>query len=294
MMTMMTMITIITAVVLAVEINAWPMRMARTTVSEMRMADLASSASGYAYNQRGGLPVSYVRYTNHGSGRYYGAPAPVYYTVDGDGGGGSGGDSAPVALVALSETASPHETGATARHQVTRPYQRDGFINYDRGQLARYARLFARTARAPYYTANAFKLSETSRKADNADRLDGDDEEDALASDNYDEDDSSEEETNKDRATESRESASVNSTADSLPVHSLDDPRPGIDVSLEHGEEYLLARDSAHGENSHEGYNKRLEFDVGERDLHDKNGRRGRLLFTSLPWTFIESSAARV
>jgi len=280
----MTMITIITTVMLAAEISAWPTRMARTIVSEMRMADLASSASGYAYSQRGGLPVSYVRYTNHGSGRYYGAPAPVYYTVADGGSGGSGGDPAPVAPVGLSETASPHETGATARHQVTRPYQPDGFINYDWDQLARYARPFARTvARAPYYAANMFKPSETTRKADkrNTDRLDEDDEEDAPASDNYDEDDSGEKGTDKDRATESRENASVDSAEDSVPVHGLDDPRPDIDVSLEHGEEHSLARDSAHGENSHEGYNKRLEFDVGERGLHDKNGRRGRLLFTS-------------
>jgi len=273
MMMTMTMITIITAVVLAVEISASPMRMARTTVSEMRMADLASSASGYAYSQRDELPVSYVRYTNHGSGRYYAAPAPVYYTVDGN--GGSGGGPAPVALVGLSETASPHETGATARHRVT-PYQRDGFINYERGQLARYARPFARPVTR---TVNAFKPSGTAGNSDerNADRLNEDDEEDAPASDNYDEDDDSGEEgTDKDR-----ESASVDSAADSAPVHGLDDPRPAIDISLEHGEEHSLARDSAHGENSHEGYNKRVEFDVGEHGLHDKSGRRGRLLFTS-------------
>ncbi|KAF3428227.1 hypothetical protein E2986_06049 [Frieseomelitta varia] len=36
------------------------------------------SSIGYAYNQQQGLPVYYVRYTNHGSGRYYHAPAVQY------------------------------------------------------------------------------------------------------------------------------------------------------------------------------------------------------------------------
>ncbi|RLU26657.1 hypothetical protein DMN91_000454 [Ooceraea biroi] len=198
----MKMITMIMAVVLTVEIGASPMGTARTMVSEMRTTDLVSSASGYAYSQRGGLPVSYVRYTNHGSGRYYRAPAPVHYVVDADG-------PAPVAPVAVSETASPHETGtpyATARHEIIQPYPRDGFINYD-------------------------------------------------------------------HVTENREKAVVDSGV-SDPIHGLANPRPNIDVSLEFGEEYSAARNFAHGEKSDKGYNKRVEFDVGERGRHDKSSRR--------------------
>ncbi|EZA56634.1 hypothetical protein X777_02238 [Ooceraea biroi] len=264
------------AVVLTVEIGASPMGTARTMVSEMRTTDLVSSASGYAYSQRGGLPVSYVRYTNHGSGRYYRAPAPVHYVVDADG-------PAPVAPVAVSETASPHETGtpyATARHEIIQPYPRDGFINYGGSQLARYARPPVQTAaRAPYYTANAFKPSDINGNVDkrNADEMneddevDEDDEEDAR--DNYDEEDSGEEEADKDHVTENREKAVVDSGV-SDPIHGLANPRPNIDVSLEFGEEYSAARNFAHGEKSDKGYNKRVEFDVGERGRHDKSSRR--------------------
>ncbi|EFN87383.1 hypothetical protein EAI_17576 [Harpegnathos saltator] len=115
-----------------------------TLLSKMRMADLESSAGGYAYNQQPGLPLSYVRYTNHGSGRYYRAPAPpapVYYAVV--------GSPAPVAP-AVSETALSHEpvllahATTTTKHEIApyaarQPYPRDGFINYGVGQLAKYA-----------------------------------------------------------------------------------------------------------------------------------------------------------
>lgn len=267
--------TMIIAVVLTVEIGASPLATARTTVSEMRTADLVSSASGYAYSHRGGLPVSYVRYTNHGSGRYYRAPTPVHYIVD-------GGDPAPVASVAVSETASPHETGApyaTARHEITQPYSRDGFINYGEGQLARYARPPPQiAARAPYHMANALKPSGTDESIDmrNTDEINEDDEEGTR--NNYDEIDSSEEETDKDHVTEDREKAVVDS-GDSASIHVLDDPRPNIDISLELGEEYSAARNSAHGKKSDKGYNKRVEFDMGERGQHEKSGRQGRFLF---------------
>ena len=54
-----------------------------TLTSKMIAEDLDRSATtGYVYNQQQGLPVYYVRYTNHGSGRYYHAPAAVQYVVE--------------------------------------------------------------------------------------------------------------------------------------------------------------------------------------------------------------------
>ena len=51
----------------------------RTTLTKMMARDLDGGSSvGYVYNQQQGLPVYYVRYTNHGSGRYYHAPAVQY------------------------------------------------------------------------------------------------------------------------------------------------------------------------------------------------------------------------
>lgn len=53
-----------------------------TLVNKMIAEDLDRSATDYVYNQQQGLPVYYVRYTNHGSGRYYHAPAAVQYVVE--------------------------------------------------------------------------------------------------------------------------------------------------------------------------------------------------------------------
>ncbi|CAD1475734.1 unnamed protein product [Heterotrigona itama] len=51
----------------------------RTTLTKMMARDVDGGSSiGYMYNQQQGLPVYYVRYTNHGSGRYYHAPAVQY------------------------------------------------------------------------------------------------------------------------------------------------------------------------------------------------------------------------
>ncbi|XP_048511008.1 sarcoplasmic reticulum histidine-rich calcium-binding protein-like [Athalia rosae] len=58
---------------------ALPTNVERMTVSRMKMADLETSATGYSYHQRHGAPASYVQYNDHGTGRYYEAPAPVNY-----------------------------------------------------------------------------------------------------------------------------------------------------------------------------------------------------------------------
>ncbi|KOC69589.1 hypothetical protein WH47_05532 [Habropoda laboriosa] len=54
--------------------DAAPTMEQRMTSSKMSTMDLDSSATGYVYNQQQGLPVYYVQYTNHGSGRYYHTP----------------------------------------------------------------------------------------------------------------------------------------------------------------------------------------------------------------------------
>ncbi|XP_071564682.1 uncharacterized protein [Temnothorax nylanderi] len=240
-------------------------RTAHMMVSKMRMADLETSASGYAYNQQGGLPVLYMRYTNHGSGRYYHAPAPVHYIV---------GSPAPVAP-AVSETASSHEpvllAYATAKHEIVpyvtrQPYRRDGFINYGVGQLAKYAQPLEPSklaARAPYYAPKAFKPRETDKNVDK--RSDDEENED----DDYDNDEDGDKKEGKSHVPESREKA-----VDFIvthPIHGLDKSRSDIDVSLEHGEKYSAAQNSAHGEKGDKGYNKQVEFDVGERGQHDKS-----------------------
>lgn len=260
---------------------------ARMTVSKMRMADLESSAGGYAYNQRPGLPVSYVRYTNHGSGRYYHAPAPVHYVA---------GSPAPVAP-AVSETALPHEPAPLAYATITRheiapyaarqPYPRDGFINYGAGQLAKYAQPLeppkpTAAARAPYYAsqprAQAAERSGDKRSAgedeNGSDRDDGnnsnddyddyDDDGDDDAG-NYGDDDGDEKERgSKEHAAKNRGRA----------TDSADDHRPDIDVSF--GTRYSAARNSARGEEANGGYYKRKEFDVGERGRHDGGRQLGR------------------
>lgn len=245
-------------------------RTAHMMVSKMRIADLESSASGYAYNQQGGLPASYMRYTNHGSGRYYRAPAPVHYIV---------GGPAPVAP-AVSETASSHEpvplAYATAKHEIApyvarQPYPRDGFINYGVGQLAKYAQPLGPpklAARAPYY---AFKPRETDK---NIDKRSGDGE---TVDGDYGGDEDGDKKEEKAHVPENREKA-VDFTV-THPIHGLDNSRSDIDVSFEHGEKYSAAQNSAHGEKGDKGYNKQVEFDVGERGQHDKSRQQGGFLF---------------
>ncbi|XP_011645839.1 probable serine/threonine-protein kinase clkA [Pogonomyrmex barbatus] len=257
---------LVTAMLFIVGNSASSTGTSHMTVSKMRIADLETSASGYAYNQQGGLPVAYMRYTNHGSGRYYHAPAPVHYVV---------GSPAPVAP-AVSETTSSHEpvllAYATAKHEIApyvvrQPYPRDGFINYGVGQLAKYAQPLEPsklTARAPYHAPNTFKPNETDKNIDK--RSDNEEYEDDYDNDKDEDDDKKEK---KAHVPENREEA-VDFIA-SHPIHGLDNSRSDIDVSFELGEKYSAAQNSAHGEKGDKGYNKRVEFDVGERGQHDKN-----------------------
>nr|XP_012218608.1 PREDICTED: uncharacterized protein LOC105669958 [Linepithema humile] len=247
--------------------GASPSGTSHMMVSKMRIADLETLANGYAYNQLGRFPVSYVRYTNHGSGHYYHAPAPVHYVV---------GSPAPVAPV-VSETASPHEpvllTYATAKHEIARqPYSHDGFINYGAGQLAKYAQSLEPpklVPRAPYYASDASRPSETNRNIDKRSDIEASENEKDNDYDSDDENNDDEKEEAKDHVTENREKA-----ADFIathPIQGLDNPRSDIDVSFELGEKYSTVRNSAHGEKGDKGYNKRVEFDVGERGQHDKS-----------------------
>lgn len=247
-------------------------RTAHMTVSKMRMADLETSANGYAYNQQGGLPASYMRYTNHGSGRYYRAPAPVHYIV---------GGPAPVAP-AVSETASSHEpvllAYATAKHEIApyvgrQLYPRDGFINYGAGQLAKYAQPLEPpkpAARAPYYAPSTSEPRETDKNIDK--RSNGEENED----DYYDDEDG-DKKAERGHVPENREKA-VDFTV-AHPIHGLDNSRSDIDVSFEHGEKYSAAQNSAHGEKGDKGYNKQVGFDVGERGQYDKSRQEGGFLF---------------
>lgn len=255
--------------------SASPVGTAHMTVSKMRIADLETSAGGYAYNQRTGLPVSYVRYTNHGSGRYYRAPTPVHYVA---------GSSAPVALT-VPETASSHEpvllAYATAKREIVpyalrQPYPRDGFINYGTGQLTKYAQPLEPpklAARAPYYTPGVFKPDETDAdivKSDNKETEEN--EKDDYDNDSQNNDDDKEDDG--DHTTKNHEKA-VDFIA-TRPFHGPNNPRSHIDVPLELGEKYSAAQNFAHGEKGDKGYNKRMEFDVGEREQHDKSKQQGK------------------
>lgn len=259
--------------------SASPAGTAHMMVSKMRIADLETSAGGYAYNQQTGFPVSYVRYTNHGSGRYYHAPTPVHYVA---------GSSAPVAP-AVSETALSHEpvllAYATAKREIVpyvsrQPYPRNGFINYGAGQLAKYAQPLEPPkliARAPYYTSSLFKSDGTNAETINRSNNKENEEDEKDDYDNDGENNDGDKEDDKGHMTENREKA-VDFVA-THPFHDLDNRRPNIDVSLE---KYSAAQNFAHGEKGDKGYNKRIEFDVGEREQHDKGRQQGRILFIFL------------
>lgn len=263
--------------------SASPAGTAHMTVSKMRIADLETSAGGYAYNQPTGLPVSYVRYTNHGSGRYYHAPTSVHYVA---------GSSAPVALT-VSKTASSHEpvllAYATAKREIVpyalrQPYLRDGFINYNMGQLAKYAQPLEppklAAASAPYHTPGVIKSDEmdtdTVNKSDNKEN----EENEKDDYDNDSENNDGDKEDDADHMTKNHEKA-VDFIA-TRPFYGPDNPRSHIDVPLELSEKYSAVQNFAHGEKGDKGdkgYNKQMEFDVGEREQHDKSKQQGRLSF---------------
>lgn len=50
-------------------------------VSKMRMSDLETSGTGYAYAQQQGYPASYITYTNHGGQKLYQPPKTAVYGV---------------------------------------------------------------------------------------------------------------------------------------------------------------------------------------------------------------------
>lgn len=258
--------------------SASPAGTAHMMVSKMRIADLETSAGGYAYNQRMGLPVSYVRYTDHGSGRYYHAPTPEHYVA---------GSSAPVALT-VSETASSHEpvllAYATAKREIVpyalrQPYRRDGFINYDTAQLTKYAQPLQPpklAARAAYYTPGVFKDetdADTVNKSDN--KKNEENKEDDYDNDRYQNNDDDKE----DRVHVMKNHEKAIDFIATRPFHGPNNPRPYIDVPFELGEKYSAAQNFAHGEKDDTGYDKRMEFDVGEREQHDKSKQQGRFLF---------------
>lgn len=116
------------------------------TSSKMITEDLDSSASGYVYNQQQGLPVYYVRYTNHGSRGYYHAPGAVQYVV---------GAAAPVAP-GVPETTGLLLPYATAEDVPSPTHQ--GTANYGNEQSLEQP--VDSLPRAPYYADGKIRAYE--------------------------------------------------------------------------------------------------------------------------------------
>lgn len=268
--------------------NASPAATTRMTVSKMRMADLESSANGYAYNQQGVLPASYMIYTNHGSGRYYRAPAAVHYIV---------GSTAPVASIVPDTTYSPHESilhpyaTATRRditpHTTTRvPYLRDGFINYSirMEQLAKYAQQLPKMF-APS-TSNGFESSTISADIDKR----SDEMEIKSSSRNNEshrdtEDD--DKDKNKDDETEVSDSYDIEKADDLKAIHFIENQNeesirnlhPNIDVQfeVENGVKYSNEQNLVHDRKNDKGYSNKEKFNEAEREQYDKSQQKGRI-----------------
>lgn len=72
---------LVCVLLLTCQSDAAPTANERMTLTKMMAEDLDGTASGYVYNQQQGIPVYYVQYSNHGSGRYYHAPDVVQYVA---------------------------------------------------------------------------------------------------------------------------------------------------------------------------------------------------------------------
>ncbi|CAL7945092.1 unnamed protein product [Xylocopa violacea] len=162
--------------------DAAPMTERRMTVSKMSAMDLDSSATQYVYNQQQGLPLYYVRYTNHGSGRYYHPPEAVQYVV---------GAGAPVAHTVHGTASFLHPHG-TAKDVPRSTHQDTG--NYGNEQPAGHAAaIVGSVPRAPYHvhgqTIEKGGKGDAREKSSEEDHGKGDSKEDDDEDDEEDEDD---------------------------------------------------------------------------------------------------------
>ncbi|KAG7204719.1 hypothetical protein KM043_005133 [Ampulex compressa] len=256
---------------LAVQGNASPARMERMIVSEMRSSDLESSASGYAYDQRQGLPVSYVRYTNHGSGRYYHTPGTVSYVL-----------GAPVALHEAAYEPAMLAYATEEREIVPYVEQPDaGIANYGGEQL--HESYVHEEPRAPYYeTLEAtWRLPGATNRETLVEHEDNDDEdiEDEHNDEEEEEDENDEEESddagNNDFNREGDQD--IGREFYGKLYHVADQPDGHSDSFLEDGNggKYEAEEGSFSGEKGEKGYESRREFDEGEREEHDAKEDQG-------------------
>ncbi|XP_078036931.1 uncharacterized protein LOC144470026 [Augochlora pura] len=235
-------------------------RMQRMTVTKMRAEDLASSASGYVYNQQQGLPVYYLHYTDHGSGSYnHGAAA-----------------RAPVAQVPPILQPRAAAAAAVALDKGT-PRE---ILTYADRQLPNHVSVPSEP-RAPYYSEgleehgvdkahrSGEEHDQDGRGDEQRDLPDGDNDGDAPGFDH-----SHEESDIRGDSGEGRGEFYGHHSDESGRYHA---PRDGGSVFEDgSGEQYAAEEHSQRGESGEEGYKSKSVFGKGERGAYDGEHSEGR------------------
>ncbi|XP_053995263.1 uncharacterized protein DDB_G0283697-like [Hylaeus anthracinus] len=242
------------------------------TMTKMSAMDLEGSSSGYVYNQQQGLPVYYVQYTNHGSGRYYHAPESVRYVVD---------PVVPVAHAASAAPASflrPYESAEDVPQTGKQVHQETA--NYGRQRSPHRLDVPVKEPRAPYYVSEktpeeakeAFRLRfheedgiHNGVEVEQDDENDSEDEEEDQV-DEYNED-SNDEEIYDDNDRSVGTNFGGGYGAKSVGGSSSSEASGSRKHS---GEEY-----SQRGEKGRESYEKNKEVSKGEHGAHDSENQKG-------------------
>ncbi|CAK9810020.1 hypothetical protein ANTQUA_LOCUS6273 [Anthophora quadrimaculata] len=245
--------------------DAAPTTEQHMTSSKMSTMDLDSSATEYVYNQQQGLPVYYVQYTNHGSGRYYHTPDQLQYVV---------GAGAPVAHV-VPETTPILLPYATAKDI---PYHTgQGNVNYGNEQSLEQAAVSVKSEpRAPYYGDGKIGLNDEDGKeeshGENIEEDHDDEEKDGYrrhGEEGYDVD-------------EKIRGRSGGSTKDfgygGGYGHGGIGKSPedgGASFEAGNGEQHAAEKYSESGEKGEKGYKTREKYSKGERGSKDDEHREG-------------------
>ncbi|XP_076664501.1 uncharacterized protein LOC143366917 [Andrena cerasifolii] len=252
--------------------DASPTRERRMTTAKMRASDLDGSATAYVYTQQQGLPVYYVQYTNHGSGRYYHAPEAVQYVAP-------VAQAAPEAPILLPYAAAGDVPGADKRtHEETLTQA----VAYNDEQLAKHAAVPVKPGpRAPYYGSE----EDAAQGQGEGVGARKDIEEDQAGESDEDDSDEDDEENHGDSEISLDEGIHGDLGHTARKFNSGDghgyrgnggsDVDGGSSFQAGGGEEHATEEHSEHGEKGDKGYRSYKKFSDDERGSRDKGHREG-------------------
>lgn len=235
-------------------------------MTKMSKEDLDSSATGYVYNQQQGLPVYYVQYTNHGSGRYYHQPDAVQYVAGAD---------APVAYVA------PKTTPLLLPYATTEDVLHQGTGNYGNGQsLERVVVPVNAVPRAPYYVETKITGDQDGGKDGTYGNGVGEDHDDEDSEEDGDDEEEDHHYEDAGGNIHGGSGGSVGEYGGGYDNGGIDKSRGDGGSTFEAGKgaKHAAEEYSEHGEKGGKGYSTEQKFSKGESGTDDNEHQEGELI----------------